>query len=272
MRKPAADRICHDPYAAHFLAPFFQTLRRFPRLGRLYGWMREQICPGLRGGILARTRYIDERLAVELAGGVEQLVILGAGYDSRPYRSLGAGDAVAVFEVDHPATQEVKAAKVRELFGTIPDHVTFVPVDFCRDDLGHCLSRGGYRPGRKTLFIWEGVTYYLTAEAVDATLGFVTRNSGRGSSIIFDYFPRSVIDGTCRTREARGLVKLVERMGEPFRFGIEDHELRQFLSARGFGDFEVISASACKEAWFHGRNRSIRVPEYFRFVHARHFC
>jgi methyltransferase (TIGR00027 family) len=272
MRKPAAERICHDPYAEHFLGPFFQTLRRYPLAGRFYSWIRELACPGLRGGILARTRYIDERLAAALAEGVEQLVILGAGYDSRAYRSVGPEDRVAVFEVDHPATQQAKIARVREVLRGIPDHVTFVPVDFCRDDLGRCLCAAGYQRDKKTLFIWEGVVYYLTADAVDASLSFVTGNSGPGSSIIFDYFPRSVIDGSCRTREARGLVRLVKRWGEPLLFGIEDREIAGFLSARGFPEFEVVSAAACKEAWFHGCNRSIRVPEFFRFVHARHFC
>lgn len=271
MRKPAAERICHDPYAVHFLGAFFQVLRRYRLLGIAYGWLREHLCPGLRGGILARTRFIDERVTASLAEGMEQLVILGAGYDSRAYRLVGDAFPVAAFEVDHPATQQVKVAKVREIFGSLPAHVSFVPVDFCRDDLGRQLLAAGYRPEARTLFIWEGVIYYLPAEAVDALLRFVTENSAPGSSIVFDYFPRSVVDGSCGRRESRNLRKRVARTGEPFLFGIDDAEIVPFLQQRGFRRIEVVSAADCRKAWFHGANKSIAVSEMFRFVHATHF-
>ena len=71
--RPPADRICHDPYAEFFLGPFYQALRKYQLLGKSYGWLREWLCPGLRGGILARARYIDERLATSLRDGIEQL-------------------------------------------------------------------------------------------------------------------------------------------------------------------------------------------------------
>lgn len=272
MRRPASERICNDPYAVHFLSPFYKKLGKYPFLGRAYGWFKARICPGLRGGILARTRYIDERLTVSLAEGIEQLVILGAGNDSRAYRLFDPDRKVAVFEVDHPATQQAKVAKVRELFGEVPGHVTFVPVDFGRDDLNRQLCAAGYDRNKKTLFIWEGVIYYLSAAAVDALLVFVTENSGCGSSIVFDYFPRSVVNGTCNSKEGRNLRRIVARMGEPLVFGINDEEIEQFLQLRGFKDVEVVGSDACKEAWFHGANKSMKVSEIFRFVHARHFC
>lgn len=272
MRKPEADRICSDPFAPHFLSPFFLTLRKYPLLGRAFGWLSERRCPGLRGGILARTRFIDERMAASLDDGIEQLVILGAGYDSRGYRLIKAGNNVTVFEVDHPATQTVKVAKLRNLFGAIPGHVVFVPVDFCEDDLRSRLCDSGYDRTKKTLFIWEGVIYYLTAEAVDATLDFIAHNSGCGSSVIFDYFPQAVIDGTHSGREAKRMHKRVKEWGEPFQFGVTDEEIEPFLRERGFGRIDIVTSSECKEAWFHGVNKSIHVSDVFRFVHAVHFC
>lgn len=270
MRKPAEERICSDPFAPHFLSPFFMRLRRHPWLGKAYGWLAERRCPGLRGGILARTRYIDERTTACLADGIGQLVILGAGNDSRGYRLVEPGSGVRVFEVDHPATQAVKCEKVRNLFGAIPPHVTFVPVDFCRDDLHRRLDESGYEPDRKTLFIMEGVIYYLTAAAVDDTLRFVTHCSASGSSIVFDYFPLPVINGTCTRKESINMRRRVAGMGEPFLFGIRDEEIEEFLRERGFRQFEITDSSACKEAWFHGANGAIRVTDIFRFVHAAH--
>lgn len=269
-RSPA-DRICYDPYAVHFLSPFYRTLRRYQLLGRTYGWIRERICPGLRGGILARSRYMDERVTASLRDGIEQVVILGAGYDSRGYRLLESGSGIPVFEVDHPATQRVKVAKVRELFGEPPGHVRFVPVDFCRDDLGSLLRAAGYDRDKRTLFIWEGVIYYLDAGAVDALLAFVVRESASGSSITFDCFPRSVVDGTCRRRESRNLRRLVAKNGEPLRFGLDVPEIAPFLKQRGFSEIETTGSSECKKAWFHGANRSIAVSEIFSFVHATHY-
>ncbi|RNC66641.1 MAG: class I SAM-dependent methyltransferase [Desulfuromonadales bacterium] len=271
MRKPAADRICSDPFAPHFLSPFFLQLRRHPLIGKAYGWLVDRRCPGLRGGILARTRYIDERTTACLGKGIEQLIVLGAGNDSRGYRLVEPGGGVRVFEVDHPATQAAKREKVMELFGGIPAHVTFVPVDFCRDDLRSRLREAGYDRDRKSLFIWEGVIYYLTAAAVDDTLNFVAHCSGDGSSIIFDYFPLSVIDGTCKRKESINMRRRVARMGEPFLFGIRDEEIGQFLRERGFQHLEIIDSSACKDAWFHGVNEAVKVTDIFRFVHATHY-
>jgi methyltransferase (TIGR00027 family) len=271
MRRPAGERICSDPFAQHFLSPFFLKLRKYPFLGRAFGWLSEKRCPGLRGGILARTRFIDERMTASLNDGIEQLVILGAGYDSRAYRLVESCNRVTVFEVDHPDTQAVKIAKLRELFDHFPEHVVFVPVDFCEDDLRSRLCESGYDRAKKTLFILEGVIYYLTAAAVEETLNFVAQNSGCGSSIIFDYFTQSVVDGTSTRKEAKRMHKRVKDYGEPFLFGIKDEEIEQFLLERGFSWFEVVGSAACKEAWFHGVNKGIKVSEVFRFVHATHF-
>ncbi len=269
MRRPEKERICHDSLARHFLSDFHRNLGRFPFLSRTHRWLVERRCPGLRGGILARTRYIDERLAACLDDGLQQLVVLGAGYDSRAYR-MATCRRVTVFEVDHPATQRVKVAKLKTLFGALPDHVVFVPVDFCTDDVAARLQKAGYDRTRKTLFIWEGVTYYIPAAAVDRALAFVANDSGCGSSIVFDCFPRAVADGTSTLKEARAMYRFLDRHGEPLLFGLDPEEIEPFLRQRGFGGVEIMSPSACKEAWFHGVNESMHISEMFRFVHAFH--
>lgn len=266
--KPEGERVCSDPLARYFIGPSYLAMGRHPWLGRFFRWLGESQFPGLGGAVLARTRYIDEHTTACLGNGIRQVVILGAGYDTRAYRLVDPATGVRVFEVDHPATQSVKLAKLAEVLGTIPLHVEFVPMDFSRDDLKSRLCGAGYDSNKKTLFIWEGVSYYLTATAVDQTLAFMARNSAVGSAVLFDYFPRAVIDGSSRRREAITLRKRVKERGEPFLFGIDDDEVVPFLRARGFETMEMVSAAACKDAWFHGANRATNVSDIFRFAHA----
>lgn len=266
--KPEGERVCSDPLARHFIGPFYIALGRHPWLGRFFRRLGESQFPGLGGAVLARTRYIDEHTKACLGNGIRQVVILGAGYDTRAYRLVAPGQGVRVFEVDHPATQSVKQVKLQEVLVTIPPHVEFVAVDFGRDDLASRLIEAGYDPGKRTLFIWEGVSYYLTAAAVDQTLTFMARNSAMGSAVLFDFFPRAVIDGTSRRKEAVSLRKRLKQRGEPLLFGIDDEDLVPFLRARGFETLEVVGAAACKDAWFHGASRDTEVSDIFRFAHA----
>lgn len=266
--KPEGERVCSDPLARHFIGPFYLAMGRFPWLARWFRGRGEKRFPGLGGAIVARTRYIDEHTVTCLASGVRQVVILGAGYDTRAYRLLAPAQGVKVFEVDHPATQTLKLAKLREVLGNIPGHVEFVPVDLGRDDLAKRLVEAGYDRGSRTLFIWEGVSYYLPAAVVDRTLAFIARHSAAGSAVLFDFFPRSVIDGTSRRKEAIALRKAVQDRGEPLLFGLDDAEVVPFLRARGLETLEVVGAAACKDAWFHGASANTAVSDIFRFAHA----
>jgi methyltransferase (TIGR00027 family) len=136
---------------------------------------------------LLRTRHIDGALLDAVHAGVHQVVNLGAGFDSRAYRFAGELRDVRTFEVDYPPTQEYKKLRLKEILGRLPDSVRFVPMDFTKDDLLTQLRRSGYREHEPTFFIWEGVTYYLPASLIRATLRFVREHSGTGSSIVFDY-------------------------------------------------------------------------------------
>src|SRR5688500_11823407 len=100
-----------------------------------------------------------------------------------------------VFEVDFPPTQELKKLRIRESLGRIPKNVVFVPIDFTKEDLRTVLLKAGYRADRKTVFVWEGVSFYLSEADVTATLRFVAKNSAPGSTIVFDYESERVING-----------------------------------------------------------------------------
>ena len=122
-------------------------------------------------------------------------MILGAGYDSRAYRFDALKDPIRVFEVDHPATQQAKLEGVRKIFGSLPEHVRYVAIDFNQQTLEDCLAAHGYDPQAKTVFLWQGVTYYLEPAAVDSTLTFIARHAAPGSSVIFDYIDNALLTG-----------------------------------------------------------------------------
>lgn len=140
---------------------------------------------GLVDHISLRTLAIDAACERAVAAGAEQLVVLGAGFDSRAYR-LACLQKVDVFEVDHPATSAVKAARTRSL-PVVSRSLARVVIDFERDDLDVVLTRAGHDTARPTAWIWEGVTMYLTNSAIDGSLGVIARRSSAGSTLIMSY-------------------------------------------------------------------------------------
>ena len=196
------------------------------------------------------------------------MVILGAGYYARAYRINELKSKVNVFEVDHPATQKDKKESIRKLLGSLPDHVVYVSVYFQNQRLDENLFEGGYKNNLKTLFIWEAVTMYLTAGAVDDTLSFVAENSAEGSSIVFDYVYKSVVDGTCALLGASEFQKTVEEKGDPLLFGIEEGNVETFLSERGFCQVTGVTGDSLKNSYFKGRLEKYGVAPFIGYVHA----
>ncbi|MCI0354407.1 MAG: SAM-dependent methyltransferase, partial [Acidobacteria bacterium] len=219
-RKPPQERICNDALAERFLGNGYRLLL----LGRPLRDAIEKLIESLFAGhhyyVIARTRYLDDFLLSQLARQPEQLVILGAGYDSRAYRFANRLQGVAVFEVDHPATSKAKQAKIQQTLGSLPEHVTYVPVDFDNEKLADRLRQSGYRDGRRAVFLWEGVTPYLSAEAVDEVLRFILTSSGGGSAVLFDYILKSVVAGVSPVPGARKEFEKMQKTSEPLVFGI----------------------------------------------------
>jgi methyltransferase (TIGR00027 family) len=182
--------------------------------------------------VLARTRAIDDTVRESLRGGATQVVILGAGYDSRAYRMQGPLRGATVFEVDLPPMQELKKLRVREVLGRAPDNVVFVPIDLATEDLGPALRKAGYRRDCKTVFVWEGVSMYLADRDVDATLRFVAENSAPGSTIVFDYMSERAVRGNHDELLKPRLAQFA-RWGEPWVFGLPIGEARAFVERRG---------------------------------------
>ena len=164
---------------------------------------------------------------------MEQLVILGAGYDSRPYRFAEALRGVRVFEVDLPSMSAIKQRKIARLLSRPPEHVTYVEADFLDADLEERLTQHGYDIHAATLLILSGVAPYLREAAVADLFAFVGRHRSPRTSIVFDYIFREMVDGDDSAHGARQLRKRLHALGEPLRFGIPAGGAARFVERFG---------------------------------------
>lgn len=215
--KPAIERICYDPYARRFIDTWVHHLIK------LFAWYGEWHTKGGLTCIVCRCRYIDDYLQECLESGITQLVILGAGLDTRAYRNEQHQRVARVFEVDHPATQASKIVRVKKVFGKVPSYVSYVSVDFVDETLDKLLT-SGFDPALKTLFIWGGVTPYLNMESVDNTLAWVCANSALGSAIIFDYQEMSGRQAIIRRDILYATVSRLSNEKDVFGFEKGQHE------------------------------------------------
>jgi methyltransferase (TIGR00027 family) len=218
-----------DHLAGRFVGMPFRAML-WPLFRRRFLYEYERRGPGVYFLHQARTKHLDAIFASELDAGASQVVVLGAGFDSRAYRFGDRLKQARVFEVDHPATSAEKRRRVRRLFGEEPRHVTYIAVDFARDALGQRLAATGFAQRARTAFLWEGVSMYLTAPAVDAMLAFVA-GAGAGSSIVFDYVWRSIFAST--DSRAQKQLALAKSYGEPYQFGVDPDEVAPLVARNG---------------------------------------
>jgi methyltransferase (TIGR00027 family) len=155
-----------------------------------------------------------------------------------------------VFELDIHTTQQPKVEILKRKGVSLPENLVFVPIDFDRQSLQATLMTAGYREQQRNLFVWEGVTMYLSAEAVDNTLDFIRCSSARGSMVIFDYIYASVLRRENRFYGEKGGFETVSRVGEGWTFGVEEGEIEQFLAKRGFNLIDRYTASDLEQRYF----------------------
>ncbi len=229
-REPHEEIRGGDTLAEKFLPEQFRPLLENPAASQ---WMRNKV-PGSYEFFLARTAFFDAAFREALAAGLPQIVFLGAGYDSRPYRFRDLNSATRVFELDIESTQRRKRQVLEGAGIAVPDEVRFVPIDFSRDDLGQTLRAAGFDPALDTLFIWEGVLYYLPIEAVDRTLECVRSLSSPASTLAFDYLLDAPdMDTRYGVAEAKQAMRETYH-AEPIRTAIQEDTIESFLAQRGF--------------------------------------
>lgn len=205
---------------------------------------REWIIAKMAGSheyFLARTRYLDEAFAAALDRRVPQIVFLGAGYDSRACRFASQiHETTRIYELDVEPTQARKRLMLEKAGVIPPPQLAYLIVNFATDALVEALPRAGFDPAAPALFVWEGVTYYLSAAAVEETLTSVRRLAAAGSRLVFDYLLQAA---DLDTRP--GVKEVLEAWrnayaGEPVQFGVAEGKINDFLAERGFRVLEQL--------------------------------
>jgi methyltransferase (TIGR00027 family) len=224
------------------------------------------VMPGLYGAQVCRTRYIDDVVQAGQAQGIGQVVILGAGLDTRAYRLPGM-ERVKVFEVDLPAVQAGKKKSIQKALGRMPENVTFVPIDFDTQTLDAALAGTGYDASQPAIFVWEGVTQYITVEAVRRTLAFVGK-AAPGSAIAFTYVLKSIIERRSDLPGAEKMMAQVARQA-PWIFGLEPAEAAEYLQPFGLTLVEDVGSAQYQERYLKPIGRVMDVSEAERIIKAR---
>jgi methyltransferase (TIGR00027 family) len=227
-----------------------------------------RLSPYLRASLAARSRYAEEELALGLQRGVSQYVILGAGLDTFAYRNPYPQGVLQVFEVDHPATQTWKRARLQEVGIHLPSDLTFAPVDFETQTLEEGLRNAGFDPGKCTFFSWLGVTPYLTTEGVMATLRFIA-STPVGSGVVFDYVLSPSLLAPRQKSSFDALSQRVASLGEPWQAFFDPELLTRDLRALGFGYVEDLGPEEINARYFKDRQDGLRVGGLSHLMNAR---
>ena len=261
-----------DHMAKFFVNPALKT--RFPGLGLDFEdakFAMDRMNTGVYYYVNARTLHMDALLGQALKAGFRQVVIMGAGFDSRAYRFHETYPDVRFYEIDLPATSTDKQRRVEMLLGRRPDWVTFVSIDFNTQTLDEVLGKAGFETDQKTFYVWEGVTYFISEVGVDSTLRFIAEQSAPGSQVVFDYMLEDVVKGLDYSAYgARRTVYFVSLRGEPYVFGIAPRQLESFINLRGLALLTDLGPDDLTQRYLIHSNGNVagKIAEFVRIVHA----
>jgi methyltransferase (TIGR00027 family) len=262
--QPAEEALFRDPFAAGFISPRLRRLVRWsgtPIGGWLLRTFIDRRWPGARTSGVARTRLIDDWVTEGVANDCRQIVVLGAGFDSRAWR-LPSLSVLSVFEVDHPATAAEKSTRMAAL-GADLSRVVSVPVDFDRDRLSDHLAASGFDERKVTIVIWEGVTNYLTEKAVFSVFAWMG-TLAPGSRLAFTYIDRGVLTDPTRFEGAANILLAVSSAGEPWTFGLVPQSLPHCLAPFGLRVVEDLGADDYRARYFGKMAKRMRGYAFYR--------
>lgn len=212
--------------------------------------------------VVVRSRYAEDALELSTRDGCRQYVILGAGLDSWALRHDNA--EVTVFELDHPATQQWKDARIRSRLGTLPSHLVLIPIDFEREAVADVLPGYGFDRESRAFVSWLGTICYLTRGAIEETFVSLARVCAPGSRLVFDYFqPKS----TMSPEELKLFGELDEggtRRGEPMQTLLEFEHIAGILRSAGFRVVEDLSAAEIRRRYLDQRTDGLDIPGFAR--------
>lgn len=244
-------RILDDPIAARLVG---EEIERHKRMSHLFG------ARGLRANFAMRSRYAEDCLAESLRDGVGQYVLLGAGLDTFAYRQPAWAMSLRIFEVDYPATQRWKRAKLAAAEISIPANVMFVPVDFERISLEEGLAASGLDFKIPTFFSSLGVTQYLTEEALDLSLKFVL-SLPPASEIVFSFvLAASALSWRERTFAAV-FAAIAGVRGESWLSRFSPEHFANKLTSMGFSKVIHFTTDAANARYFRGRRDGLEASK-----------
>jgi methyltransferase (TIGR00027 family) len=265
--QPADRRVVTDPLAVRFLPRVIGMLVRACR----WGWWRRKVvaltdgkAPGLWAEMVCRKRYLDDQVRAALDAGIGQLLVLGAGFDTRGYRL--AEPPVTVYEIDLPANVATKRARVTAVLGAVPGHVRLVPVDLGTEDLAESLRANGFRFDEPVMVVWEAVTQYLTEAAVRRTLALLG-TTAPGSRLAVTFVRQDFLDGT-NTYQADGLYQSFVRERRIWLFGQHPDQVASLLAEHGWTEREQLGGAELRQRYLDPVGRGQPVSELERIVTA----
>lgn len=267
--QPPARRLLDDPYSRHYARhPMLRAMLAHRWLAGVALGVFDRRWGGLHAHIVLRVRYADDLCMAAIAEGIDQLVLLGAGFDTTSLRL--AGQPVTIFEVDAPTTQAAKRSTTERLLPRQANSRTvWVPVDFEHGALRERLLASGFDPERRSVVVWVGVSMYLTARAIDATLADLATVCAPGSRLLVDYIDAGVATATTRWASARRVTRVVARRGEPYRSGFTANEIHDLLAAHGFESQDHATVPTLLQRYDPTQARGLADDDWLAVVSAR---
>jgi methyltransferase (TIGR00027 family) len=266
----ANEKFGPDYLAEYFLPVHFRFFLKFKKIrantkDKLNGFL-----PGLTEYMIARTAYFDGLFVDALDNEIPQIVLLGAGYDTRAYRFAKQNRNTKIFELDIAPTQNRKKKCLKGAKIDIPQQVNLVPINFNEESLKDVLESTGYEHREKTLFLWEGVSYYLDVESVDATLEFVSRSLHDENAIAFDYtisISEEYMNDFYGAREFAQTMK-EHHANEELMFSVEEGKIKSFLEGRNLKMLDHLNNEEIEKKFLVDNNGSLigKITGHFRFV------
>ena len=212
---------------------------------------------------LCRAAYTEQALKTAVLTGTKQFVILGAGLDTFAFREPEFLSKHRVFEVDHPLTQADKKERITRAGWTIPDNLTFVPVDFTKDSLAQRLVAAGFDPSAKSFFSWLGVTYYLSAEAIDTMLPTLSSLCADGSTLVFDYPDENFF--AAPEKRVQNTIMMAKAGGEPMQSAFSYSELEKLLEKHGFLIYELLTSDTIQRDIIDKTGADLKAFEHINY-------
>ena len=218
--------------------------------------------------VYTRAKYCDDEVLRAVEDGIEQIVILGAGYDTFAMRHRDIGERVTIFELDQPATQIEKRTRMQRQNIAEPDNVRYVSADLNKEDLFDVLNKGGYDATKPTVFSWFGVTYYLPKETIESALQNIARHSAPKSVVMFDFlYERSNIDPEWLVLNDK-CAKMVARKGESWISAFDPDSMTDFVGNCGYSEVDIVTPDQINAKYFSDRSDSLVYPAMIGFCRA----